>query len=416
MNEVTQLPSFASAFKEAITILGVSHRIQEAILKPNAIHQATLGIELDNGETITCPAWRVQHNNARGAYKGGVRFHPAVDEAEVTTLAGLMTLKTALADIPLGGAKGGVRINSKNLSPTELERLARAYLRAFHSVLGPWQDVAAPDVNTSDQIMAWMMDEYSQIVGHTVPGIVTGKPVELFGSRGRNIATALGGKYVLEEIIKHLNITKTHLTVAIQGAGNAGAGFAQLLAQDPRFRVVALSDSRNAIFNPSGLNISEVLRRKQSQGTLEDIEYVQVLTNSELLSLDVDVLVLAAMENQITDQNAHHVQAKIILELANHPITSQADVTLDARNILVVPDILANAGGVIISYFELIQNLSHDYWSEAHVVEKLRSYITNSTHAVLSQATDNKVSLRVGAYLVAIKRLVNAMRLRGMIH
>lgn len=411
-----QLPSFGSAFKEAVDILNIDDKLKQAIIAPNEIHRAELELLLDNGNILKVPAWRSQHNNARGAYKGGIRFHASVNEAEIVTLSGLMTLKTALADIPLGGGKGGVQIDSKKLSKGELEKLSRAYIQAFHKVLGPWQDIPAPDVNTNEQVMAWMVDEYARIKGYTVPGVVTGKPVDLFGSKGRSIATALGGKYVLQEIIKHLNITKAHLTVAIQGAGNVGAGFAHLLVADSKFKVVAISDSRNAVYNPSGLNIPEVLRCKQRVGHLEDIEYAQVLTNSELLSLDVDVLVLAAFENQIHDKNAENVKAKIILELANHPVRSHADAVLDANNVLVIPDILANAGGVIISYFELVQNLSLEFWSEEKIFSKLHGYIVNATHEVLKQATEHEVSLRVGSYLVALKRLTRAMKLRGMIH
>jgi glutamate dehydrogenase/leucine dehydrogenase len=416
MEKEKVLPDVSSAFKRAVEILNVDEATQQVLLTPNVVHRAELELTLDNGETLKVPAWRSQHNNARGAYKGGIRFHANVDEAEVITLSSLMTLKTALADLPLGGAKGGVQIDSKKLSLAELERMSRAYIRAFHKVLGPWQDVAAPDVNTTEQVMAWMMDEYAQIVGHTVPGVVTGKPLELFGSKGRNIATALGGKYVLEEMIKHLNITKAHLSVAIQGAGNAGGGFASLLEDDDRFKVVAISDSQSAVYNPSGLKISEVINHKQSHGNLEDVEYAQVLTNDEMLGLDVDILVLAAFENQITDKNVKNVKAKIILELANHPITSWADAILEANNVLVIPDILANAGGVIISYFELVQNLSLEFWSKEVAVQKLSQYMTDATHEVLKEAAEHNVPNRVGAYIVAINRLIKAMKLRGMIH
>lgn len=416
MDEINLQPNFSSAFEEAAALLKLEEDVWHRLMTPDKVHEAELSIVRDTGETLIVPAWRSQHNNARGAYKGGIRFHPSVDKAEVVTLSGLMTLKTALADIPLGGSKGGVQVDSKNLSAAELEKLSRAYIQAFHAVLGPWQDVPAPDVNTNEQIMAWMMDEYAHITGHTVPGVVTGKPVELFGSKGRGIATALGGKYVLQEMIQHLNITKSHLTVAIQGAGNAGGGLAQLLVGDPHLRVVAISDSRNAVYNPSGLNIVEVMQKKQRTGSLEDIEYAQVLTNSELLSLDVDVLVLAAFENQIDDTNAGQVQAKIILELANHPVTSRADKILDANNVVVVPDILANAGGVIISYFELAQNLANYYWSEELVFERLYQSMVSATHTVLHHATQHKTTLRVGAHIVALTRLTRAISLRGMIH
>jgi len=405
-----------SAAGRAFKLLSVDDTTSRLLLHPNHIHTANLVITMDDGQTMTMPAWRVQHSNARGPYKGGIRFHQKVDLAEVTTLAGLMSFKTAVVDIPVGGAKGGVQIDGRALSPTERERVSRAYIQAFSRYIGPNQDIPAPDVNTDSATMGWMLDEYEKIVGFSSPGVITGKPLGLFGSQGRNLATSFGGKCILGELLKHLNITKRPLTVAIQGAGNVGSGLARLLAEDSQYQVIAISDTHSAVYHQSSLNVLDVLRHKEKTGSVENAEYTHNLTNAELLALPVDVLVLAALENQITAVNQQEVQAKIILELANHPITSEADELLSQREIVIVPDILANAGGVIVSYFEWAQNCENYYWGEAKVNRRLQRLMRRAFSDVVQISTKYSVDLRTGAYVVGLARILSAMRLRGVIH
>jgi glutamate dehydrogenase/leucine dehydrogenase len=336
-----------------------------------------------------------------------------VTREEVATLATLMTFKTALMDIPLGGAKGGVQVAEWPLSDGECERLARAYVRGFGQFIGPHQDIPAPDVNTNGRTMAWMMDEYAKLVGYNAPGVVTGKPVELFGSQGRLQATSLGGKVVMDAMIRHLNLKKTPLTIAIQGIGNVGGGLARLLKSDPKYRLVAISDSQCGVHNPSGLNIDEVLQHKSRTGRVENAEYTRNISNLEMLELDVDVLVLAALENQITDDNADRIRARLIVELANHPISPAADSRLAANHLVVIPDILVNGGGVVVSYFEWVQNQQNWYWDEVTVAERLRFTMEKALDQTLAAATRFDVDLRVGAHVVALERLSEAARLRG---
>lgn len=406
---------FSSAFKMAADVLKLDTQIVDILQRADHVHQADLTIRCDNGTMLTVPAWRVQHSNVRGPYKGGIRFHGDVSLEEVSTLAGLMTLKTALVDIPLGGGKGGVKIDGRSLSPAEHEQVARKYMQAFYNVIGPDRDIPAPDVNTDSQTMAWMMDEMSQIAGYNVPAGVTGKPLELFGSQGREQSTALGGKIVLDKLVVHLNLKKTPLTVAIQGVGNVGGGLARMLHDDLKYRVVAVSDSHSAVYNPAGVDVKDVLNHKAHSGRVENAEYTQLLTNLELLELPVDILVLAALENQINDSNASRVQAKLVLELANHPVTGRADTILTDKHITVIPDVLANAGGVIVSYFEWVQNRQGQQWPEEKVLSRLHRFMDRALESVLRAATAYDTSLRVGSYIVALTRLAQAIRLRGMV-
>lgn len=407
---------FSSAFQMAADALKLNPKVAEILQIADHIHKADLTIKRNDGSILTVPAWRVQHCNARGPYKGGIRFHSDVSLEEVSTLAGLMTLKTALVDIPMGGGKGGVRISGRTLSVVEHEQVARQYIRAFHEVIGPDRDIPAPDISTNSQTMVWMMDEMSRIIGYNIPAVVTGKPLELFGSHGREIATSLGGKIILDRLVQHLNLKKTPLIVAVQGIGNVGGSLVQMLHDDPKYRVVAVSDSHSAAYDPSGINVRDILDHKARSGRVENAEYTQTLTNSELLGLPVDVLVLAALENQITDSNADQIQAKLILELANHPVTSRADTILADKHITVIPDILANAGGVIVSYFEWVQNRQGQQWPEDKVLTRLSRIINRALDSVLHAATIYNVSLRIGSYTVALERLAHALRLRGVIH
>jgi len=390
--------------------LSVEKHIVEMLKKPQRVIEVTIPLKKDNGDVEIFLGYRVQHNNARGPYKGGIRFHPIVDLNEVKALATLMSLKCAVVNIPFGGAKGGVAVDPKELSKNELERLSRNYIRAIAPFIGPNIDIPALDVGTDSQVMAWMFDEYSKIFGFN-PAIITGKPIEVFGSKLRDIATSLGGKFVLDVIAEKYKLEKP-ITVAIQGAGNVGAGMLKVLLEDSKYKVVAISDSKGGIYNEDGLN-SEVLDVKNKKGSVAEYEKGEKITNEELLELDVDVLVPAALENQITKKNADKIKAKVVLELANAPTSVDADLILNERKIMVVPDILANAGGVTVSYFEWVQNLQGFYWNEQKIREELKNIMENSTKDVIRIAEEKKVSLREAAYLLAIDRIATAMRKRG---
>jgi len=406
-----------NAYKNVINIieratekLNVEKHIAEMLKKPQRVIEVTIPVKKDNGDVEIFVGYRVQHNNARGPYKGGIRFHPIVDLNEVKALATLMSLKCAVVNIPFGGAKGGVAVDPKELSKNELEKLSRNYIRAIAPFIGPNIDIPAPDVGTDSQVMAWMFDEYSKIFGFN-PAIITGKPIEVFGSKLRDIATSLGGKFVLDVIAEKYKLKKP-ITVAIQGAGNVGAGMLKVLLEDPKYKVVAISDSKGGIFNEDGLN-SEILDVKNKKGSVIEYEKGEKITNEELLELDVDVLAPAALENQITKINADKIKAKIVLELANAPTSAEADLILNERKIIVVPDILANAGGVTVSYFEWAQNLQGYYWNEQKIREELKGIMESSAKDVLRISEEKKVSLREAAYLLAIDRIATAMRKRG---
>ena len=414
MDEVTI--HWPTALTQAAQLTNTDPRILARLQTPDHIHSAEITYQADSGETLTIPAWRIQHSQARGVYKGGIRFHPKVDANEVATLAGLMSFKTAVANIPMGGGKGGVRVDGRNLSTNEHEQIIRAYTRSFAEVIGPHLDVPAPDVNTDDQTMAWMMDEYSNLVGYPAPGVVTGKPIAVYGSQGRSLATSLGGQVVLDNILSRLGSMHSPITVAIQGAGNVGGGLAYLLADSSKYRIVAMSDTKSGVYNPAGLNVRDTLAHKSDTGSLENAEYATNITNQQLLSLPVDILVLAALENQIDETNAGSVQAKIILELANHPVTNQADAMLAAREIIVIPDILANAGGVVVSYFEWVQNQQGWYWGESDVNSKLETIMLSAVDNVWREHQRLNTNLRVAAYAVALERLATCLRLRGMVN
>ncbi|MBI2668411.1 Glu/Leu/Phe/Val dehydrogenase [Candidatus Woesearchaeota archaeon] len=368
------------------------------------------------------PAYRVQFNNARGPYKGGIRYHPDVDEDEVKSLGFWMTIKTAVLDVPFGGAKGGIAVDPKMLSPTELEELSRAYVQAFYHYLGPYQDIPAPDVYTTPQIMAWMLDEYEKITKTKAPAMITGKPLEQGGSKVRDIATALGGFYVLLEATQ-----KRHLpakTVAIQGLGNAGMNMAKLL-HGQGFVIQALSDSQGGVYGKNGLDPRQAEESKKTgsvvgygeQSSAAPKSDCRVITNEELLELPVDILVPAALSGVITKENAGNIKAKIVLELANGPTTPEADEILYQRNILVIPDILANAGGVTVSYFEWLQNLRQESWSEEEVRKQLRQKMITAFDRLWQEYAENnkenKFDLRTVAYIHALKRILEAERKHG---
>ncbi len=375
---------------------------------PNKVIEKEFPVKMDSGETKKFKGYRVQFNNARGPTKGGIRFHPQVDLSEVKSLAFWMALKCAVVNIPYGGAKGGVEVNPKELSQKELERLSRAFIQAIHEHVGPMKDIPAPDVYTTPQIMAWMLDEFEKIKGHHAPGMITGKPIELGGSQGRGFSTSQGGAYTLRELLK--NSKPSNTTVAIQGFGNAGSFMAKILFEWG-YKIVAVNDSKGGSYDKNGLNVEELLKFKSETGSVKG--FAEDIESKDLLELDVDVLVPAALENQITKENAANIKAKVVVELANGPTTPEADTILEQKAVIVIPDILANAGGVTVSYFEWVQNLYGYYWTEAKVLEKLEKIMVTSFKDVSETAQKYETSLRNGAYILAINRILNAERLRG---
>ncbi|MFH1088559.1 MAG: Glu/Leu/Phe/Val dehydrogenase [Patescibacteria group bacterium] len=430
-------PAYLEGLLQAAKILQLTETELAVFRDPDRIFTTELSLRRDSGAEIKLPAIRIQHNSACGPYKGGIRFHPGVDVEEVNSLATLMTLKCAVVGIPFGGSKGGVKVDPKQLSNKELERLTRAYTQWLFPYFGSNLDIPAPDVNTNEQTMAWIMDEYQHLQGAVVPGCVTGKPPELFGSAGRDIATSLGGKIVLDEIICHPGLVQDRILdsgvapeapqnddqawndekeqipyrVAIQGMGNVGGGLAKLLAEDPRYLLVAISDSVTGIYNPNGLNWLDVAQYKKTNGNLAGFP-AQNISNAELLELPVDILAPSALGDQITADNAKRVQAKLIMELANHPISAEADQILQQKQIKVIPDVLANAGGVTVSYFEWVQNRSGWYWDETEVKNKLQKIMFTATKNVLETAQTHQTDWRTAAYIVALQRVFTAMRLR----
>jgi glutamate dehydrogenase/leucine dehydrogenase len=380
--------------------LGLSSDIVKQLTEPQREVVVRLPLKRDSGEVELITAYRVQHNNWRGPYKGGLRLHHEVDLEEVRDLATWMSIKTAVVNIPLGGAKGGIAFDAKSLSAAERERLFRSFTQAMRGVIGPEIDIPAPDVNTGPQEMAWIADEFGS------PAVVTGKPLEAGGSEGRGTATATGGFYVLEALQKMLNLPKG-ASVAIQGFGNAGRIFAEL-AEATGMRVIAVSDSRGAIQNKDGLNVASVCEHKDSTRQVSGLEGAQEISSEELLALDVDLLVLAALGGVVTSENQAAVQAKVILELANGPIEPAADAVLYDRGIIVIPDVLANAGGVTVSYYEWEQNMKNEKWTLDEVDARLRKVMTEAAESISTRRSERRVSLRRAAYEVAIERIAKA--------
>ncbi len=410
------LDSFDIALQQlekAAKVMNLDKEALEILRAPQQILEVSLPIRMDNGKVKTFRGFRVHYNNARGPVKGGIRFHPEETLSTVKALSAWMTWKTAVVDIPMGGAKGGIICNPKEMSPSELERLSRAYVRAIADFIGPEIDVPAPDVYTTPQIMAWMMDEYETISRRSAPGVITGKPLTLGGSQGRGDATAKGGMYVLKVGAKKKGIDLSKATVAVQGFGNAGQFAMTLVKEHFGSKVVAISDTKGGIYSEKGLDFDAVLKHKQKTGTVQGLEGTKNITNEELLELGVDVLIPAAIENQITSKNADKIKAKIILELANGPTTPEADEILFKRGVLDLPDFLANAGGVTTSYFEWVQNIGGYYWTREEVYEKLDKKMTTAAEDVLATADKYKVNPRTGAYIISVKRVADAMKARG---
>jgi glutamate dehydrogenase (NAD(P)+) len=374
-----------------------------------------LPVKMDDGSTRIFHAFRIQYNTARGPAKGGIRWHPDETIDTVRALAAWMTWKTSVVDIPLGGGKGGVVCNPKELSEMEKERLARAYIRAVARNLGVTRDVPAPDVYTTPQIMAWMMDEFETIVGEAHPGVITGKPIPLGGSQGRGDATARGGIYVTREAAKLVGIGLKGKTMAIQGFGNAGQ-YAALLGEELLgLKLVAASDSKGGVYNPKGVDAKALVDHKLRSGVLQGFPGAEVITNDDLLGLEVTVLFPAALENVITKENAGEVRCKISCELANGPTTPEADVILHNKGVLLLPDFLANAGGVTVSYFEQVQNTYNYYWELHEVHRRLDEKMTRAFHAVYEMSQREKINMRQAAYLVSVARVAEACKLRGWV-
>jgi glutamate dehydrogenase (NAD(P)+) len=370
-------------------------------------------VRMDDGHLEVFTGYRVQHNAARGPYKGGVRYHPDADLDEVRALASLMTWKTAVVDIPFGGAKGGVQCDPKVMSVREKERLTRRFTQTISYILGINRDIPAPDVNTDAQTMAWMMDAYSSRYGYT-PAIVTGKPVELGGSFGRAAATGRGVVYCLDDAARDLSINLDGATVAVQGFGNVGSWFARLVG-DLGCRVVAVSDVRGGAYNPDGLEIPAVFDWSNESGSVVGAPGTETITNAELLELDVDVLVPAALDRVINEGNADRIKARIVLEAANHPVTPAADEILNGAGKIVVPDILANAGGVTVSYFEWVQNIQQFRWEEPQVNTELKKTMSRAWNNVHGRATVDGIPLRLAAFAIALEKVEYADRLRGYV-
>lgn len=399
----------------------VEQEVIERLKHPKSMMAISIPVRMDDGSLNIFEGYRVRHNDSRGPTKGGIRYHPGVTLDEVKTLAFWMTMKCAVVGIPFGGGKGGVMVDPKQLSRLEIERLSRGYVEQLADFIGPLSDIPAPDVYTNSKIMGWMMDEYSKIHRQYSPGVITGKPISMGGSLGRDDATARGGYYCIKEIEKIRQWQPSDITVAVQGFGNAGQHIAKLL-HDDGYKVVAVSDSKGGIYREEGFDVPSLIQAKKEskrvkavycQGSVCEAVEARQISNEELLALDVDILVPAALENVITKENAKEIKAKIILELANGPVESQANEQLDKQSILVVPDILANAGGVTVSYFEWVQNKNGLYWDLDEVHRRLSTIMQREFNTIYNLAEQHNISMRTAAYVHALHRLNDAIHAQG---
>ncbi len=397
-----------SQLKRAAKIARMRPELLERMQSPEREVRVSIPVKMDDGSLKIFEGYRVQHSSVRGPYKGGIRLHPDTDINEVKALALWMTMKCAVADIPMGGGKGGVTVDPKQLSKAELERLARGWVRRLAPVLGPKVDVPAPDVNTTPEIMQWMVDEYEKITGDRTRAAFTGKPVKYGGSEGRGIATGMGGFYAFDALRERFGI-KHGASIAIQGMGNVGGNAANIFSEHG-YKIVAMSDSKGGIFNERGLDVAAVIRYKEKNKSLKGFPGARAVSNEKLLELPADVLIPAALENQINEKNAKRIQAHMVLELANGPTTPEADDILLAHKIVVVPDILANAGGVIVSTFEWEQNLKRTHWSEAVVLKKLKAIMRKQSEVIGDRARREKIDLRRAAFAVALERIESALK------
>jgi glutamate dehydrogenase len=405
--------STQTVIQKALTKLGYNNEMYELLKDPIRLLTVRIPVRMDDGSVKIFTGYRSQHNDAVGPTKGGVRFHPEVDEEEVKALSIWMSLKCGITNLPYGGGKGGIICDPKKMSFRELERLSRGYVRAISQIVGPTKDIPAPDVYTNSQIMAWMMDEYSRLREFDSPGFITGKPIVLGGSQGRETATARGVTICIEEAVKKKGIDLQGARVVIQGFGNAGSYLAKFM-HDAGAKVVEVSDVCGAVYDPNGLDIDNLLDRRDSFGTFSQL-FTNTITNQELLELDCDILVPAAISNQITAKNAANIKAAIVVEAANGPTTLEATSILTERGVLLVPDILASAGGVTVSYFEWVQNNQGYYWTEEEVYEKLVKVMISSFENIYQTAQTHQVDMRLAAYMVGVKRVAEASRFRGWV-
>lgn len=407
------LHSTQIVIEQALRRLGYDQDMIDLLKEPMRLLTVRIPVRMDDGKTKVFTGYRSQHNDAVGPTKGGVRFHPAVSENEVKALSIWMSLKCGIADLPYGGGKGGVICDPRQMSFRELERLSRGYVRAVSQIVGPSKDIPAPDVMTNSQIMAWMMDEYSRIREFDSPGFITGKPLVLGGSKGRETATARGVVIMIHEALRLKGIELNNARIVIQGFGNAGSYLAKFM-HEAGARVIGISDVNGALYNEEGLDIEYLLDRRDSFGNVTNL-FTQTITNSQLLELDCDVLVPAAIENQITDQNASQIRASIVVEAANGPTTLEATRILSDRGVLLIPDVLASAGGVIVSYFEWVQNNQGYYWDEQEVDDKLKLMMIRGFNHVYEIHRTRKVDMRLAAYMAGVRKMAEAVRYRGWV-
>ncbi|WP_349407591.1 Glu/Leu/Phe/Val dehydrogenase [Pseudalkalibacillus sp. SCS-8] len=407
------LLSTQTVINDALDKLGYPEEVFELLKEPVRLMTVRIPVRMDDGAIKIFTGYRAQHNDSVGPTKGGVRFHPNVTETEVKALSIWMSLKAGIVDLPYGGGKGGIICDPRDMSFRELERLSRGYVRAISQIVGPTKDIPAPDVFTNSQIMAWMMDEYSRIREFDSPGFITGKPLVLGGSHGRESATAKGVTICIREAAKQKGINLEGARVVIQGFGNAGSFLAKFM-YDAGAKVIGISDAYGGLHDPDGLDIDYLLDRRDSFGTVTKL-FKDTISNQDLLELDCDILVPAAIENQITKHNAHDIKASIVVEAANGPTTIEATNILTERDILLVPDVLASAGGVTVSYFEWVQNNQGYYWTEEEVEQKLEQVMVKAFNNILTTATNRKVNMRLAAYMVGVRKMAEASRFRGWI-
>jgi glutamate dehydrogenase/leucine dehydrogenase len=413
----TSINPFEVALKqleEAAKLIKLDKGLHQVLAHPKRVLTVSLPVKMDSGEVRVFTGYRSQHNDARGPYKGGIRYHPQVSIDEVKALSMWMTWKCAVADIPYGGGKGGIICNPKEMSVGELERMTRRYAYAISDIIGPHTDIPAPDVYTGGKEMAWIMDTYSALKGNFVqPEVITGKPLAIGGSLGRNEATGRGLAFTVREAAKKLKINMKEATVAVQGFGNAGQFASQLVAEQGA-KVVAASDSKGGVYNKAGMDIAALRKHKEKTGSVVGFSGARSISNEELLETDCTILIPAALENQITGKNAGKVKAKLVAEAANGPTTPEADDILYKNKILTIPDILANGGGVTVSYFEWLQNLRREYWTEAEVNERLNKNITKSFLDTYATSEKYGVNMRKASTVLAVNRVVEAIQLRGL--
>lgn len=398
--------------KMACDRLGVDPVVYEILSKPQKVIEVSIPVKMDDGSVRVFTGFRAQHNNVIGPTKGGIRFHPNVNADEVKALAIWMTFKCSVVGIPYGGGKGGVAVNPKELSKEELERLSRAFIDAIYDEIGPNKDIPAPDVNTNSQIMGWMLDEYNKISRKNNPGVITGKPLSVGGSKGRVAATGLGVAITVRELAKKMGLELKGAKVAVQGFGNVGS-YTALILQKYGAKIVAISNSRTCIYSEKGIDVEKLIEYREKTENIAGFADTKELPKEEIFTLDVDIFVPAALENVITSQNADEIKAKIVAEGANGPTTPEADEILDKKGIVVIPDILANAGGVTVSYFEWVQNFYGFYWTEEEVLKREEQLMVDAFNSVYEISRQYNVNMRTAAYMLSIKRVAEAMKAKG---